>query len=130
MQFDVLLDSVLQETANPAPAEGMGRRVLDMMRPEPIAGVLLAAGEISSEGIFASLWNGVRGLLFPVELPPLVLESQPIAVVDRMAVESNRSSTAYAVVVHALAIFLIGFVVRAQIREARAEEEGRRATLR
>jgi len=117
MQFDVLLDSVLHEAANLAPTEGMGQRVLAMMRPEPIAGVLLAAGEISSEGIFASLWNGVRGLLFPVKLPPLVLESQPIAVIDRMAMESNRSSTAYAVAVHAMAIFLIGFVVRAQIRD-------------
>ena len=117
IEFDMLLDSVLHETANPAPAAGLGLRVLAQMRPEPIAGVLLAAGEISSESIFASLWNGVRGLLFPAKLPPLVLESQPIAVVDRMAMESSRSSTAYAVAVHALAIFLIGFVVRAQIRD-------------
>ena len=117
IEFDMLLDSVLHETANPAPTAGLGQRVLAKMRPEPIAGVLLVAGEISGESIFASLWNGVRGLLFPAKLPPLVLESRPIAVVDRMAMESNRSSTAYAVAVHALAVFLIGFVVRAQIRD-------------
>src|SRR5215467_13684869 len=97
IEFDMLLDSVLQETANPAPVTGLEQRVLAKMRPEPIAGVLLAAGEISSESIFASLWNGVRGLLFPAKLPPLVLESEPIAVIDRMAMESNRTSQAYAI---------------------------------
>jgi protein TonB len=118
MQFEMLLNSMLHETANPLPSEALGQRVLAAsVKPEPIAGVLLAAGEISGESIFSSLWNGVRGLLFPSRLPPLVLESRPIPVIDRMAMEGNYSSTAYAVAVHAMAIFLIGFVVRAQIRD-------------
>jgi periplasmic protein TonB len=71
-------------------------------------------------GIFGSLWGSVRDLLFPRKLPPLMLESRPIAVVDRMAFESNYPSTAYAVCLHVLAIVLIGFVVNAQIRNVTA----------
>ena len=37
------------------------------------------------EGVFRSLWSGLRELVWPNKLPPLVLESRPVAVVDRMA---------------------------------------------
>lgn len=120
MQFDVLLDSVLCEMANPATGYELDQRVVVAMRTataSPVADVLVLAGGLSGESIFASLWNGVRDLLFPRTLPPLVLESRPIPVRDRMAKEGNYSSTAYATAVHAMAILLIGFVVRAQIRE-------------
>jgi protein TonB len=102
------------------PNAGLENRVLTAVREasaSPVADVLVLAGGISSEGIFTSLWNGVRDLLFPRRLPPLVLESRPVPVADRMADDGGFSSTAYAVAVHAMAVFLIGFVVRAQIRE-------------
>jgi len=120
-EFEMLLGSVLHETANPELAQGLQERVIAAARVEmvsPVTEVLVIAGGLSSESIFASLWNGVRELLFPRRLPPLALESHPVAVSDRMAVDGNYSSTAYAVAVHAMAIFLIGFVVRAQIRDA------------
>ncbi len=124
MEFEMLLSSVLHEVANPEP-EGVEQRVMRgfvmfeqprMTRPE--AGVLLFDGRIKEEGVFASLWNGVRELVFPRRLPSLVLESRPVPVIDRMAVERGYSSTAYAFGLHAMVIFLIGFVVRAQIRDA------------
>jgi protein TonB len=125
IEFEMLLGSVLHEAANPVPVAGLEQRVITASRAavpsgimEPVAGVLVLAGELSGESIFASLWNGLRELVVPRRLPPLVLESRPVAVTDRMAVNGNYSSTAYAVAVHAMAIFLIGFVVRAQIRDA------------
>jgi protein TonB len=124
IQFEVLLNSVLHEAANPAPPGGFELRVIAASQKEamegllqPVAGSLLRAGEISSEGIVTSLCNGVRDLLFPRKLPPLVLQSRPVEVGDRMAADGGYSSTAYAFAVHAMAVFLIGFVVRAQVRE-------------
>jgi periplasmic protein TonB len=68
-------------------------------------------GEIREEGVFASLWSSVRDVFFPVKLPPLVLESKPIPVVDRMAVKRDPMSTAVAVVLHALVILLIAWML-------------------
>jgi protein TonB len=68
-------------------------------------------GEIREEGVFGSLWSSVRDVFFPVKLPPLVLESKPIAVVDRMAVKRDPTSTAIAVVLHALIILLIAWML-------------------
>jgi protein TonB len=53
----------------------------------------------------------VRDVFFPVKLPPLVLESKPIPVVDRMAVKRDPVSTAIAVVLHALVILLIAWML-------------------
>lgn len=68
-------------------------------------------GEIREEGVFGSLWSSVRDVFFPVKLPPLVLESKPIPVVDRMAVKRDPMSTAVAVVLHALVILLIAWML-------------------
>ena len=65
----------------------------------------------AEQGVFQSLISSVRDVFFPVKLPPLVLESQPIPVVDRMAVKRDGKSTAIAVVIHALVIALIGYVL-------------------
>ncbi|QNI37255.1 energy transducer TonB [Edaphobacter albus] len=121
IQFETLLDSVLHESANPEPSHSLKETVFSAVRTatasSPVADVFVLAGGLSSEGLFTSLWNGVRERIFPRQLPPLVLESQPIPVQDRMTTEGDYASTAYAIAVHAMAIFLIGFVVRAQIRE-------------
>ena len=69
---------------------------------EPVqlhAGAELHWTETKEEGILASLWGSVRDVFFPVKLPPLVLESKPIAVVDRMAVKQNPRAWAGSVAV-------------------------------
>jgi protein TonB len=69
-------------------------------------------GEVKEEeSILGSLWGSVRDIFFPVKLPPLVLESKPIAVVDRMAVKRDPKSTAVAVVLHILVIALIAWML-------------------
>lgn len=121
IQFETLLDSVLQESVNLEPSHSLKEKVFSALRrttaSSPVADMFVLADGLSSEGLFASLWSGVREFVFPRRLPPLVLESQPIPIQDRMIAEREYASTAYAIAVHAMAIFLIGFVVRAQIRE-------------
>jgi protein TonB len=58
------------------------------------------------EGIFASLWANLRDVFFPVKLPPLVLESKPIPVVDRMAMKQDPKATATAVGIWGLVVLL------------------------
>ncbi len=69
------------------------------------------SGEIKEEGVFASLFSSFRDVFFPAKLPPLVLESTPIAVPDRMAVKRSPKSTAIAVGAHALLILLIALLI-------------------
>ena len=71
--------------------------------------------ETREEGVFSSLWSSLRDVFFPQKLPPLVLESKPIPVVDRMAVKRDPKSTAIAVVVHALVILLIAWMLAKHI---------------
>jgi len=71
---------------------------------------------LREEGTFASLWSSIRDAFFPPKLPPLVLESQPIAVIDRMRVKRDPKSTAIAVVVHGLIILLIAFLLAKKVK--------------
>ena len=72
----------------------------DTDRPAPVlrAGVTSSlTGEsmiFEEEGMFSSLWSSVRDVFFPVKLPPLVLESKPIAVVDKMKTKQDPRATA------------------------------------
>jgi protein TonB len=68
-------------------------------------------GELREEGVFASLISSFRDVFFPPKLPPLVLESTPIAVPDRMAVKRSPASTAVAAGAHVLIILLIIYFV-------------------
>jgi protein TonB len=88
---------------------------IDPKRPAP---ALLAAdaplrfsGELKEEGILASLISGFRDAFFPEKLPPLVLESTPIAVPDRMATKMSRSSVAYSISFYAILILLIAWLI-------------------
>jgi protein TonB len=67
-------------------------------------------------GIFASMFESVRDVFFPKKLPPLVLESKPIAVVDRMAVKRDPKSTAVAIVLHVVVIALILYLVAKKVQ--------------
>jgi periplasmic protein TonB len=73
---------------------------------------------IEEEGVFASLWNSVRDVFFPVKLPPLVLESKPIAVVDRMKTKQNPIAITSAVVIYGLIILLIAFLLAKKVQFA------------
>jgi protein TonB len=68
----------------------------------------LAEGNLmlQEEGTLASLWNSLREVLFPVKLPPLVLESKPIPVIDRMAIKQNPKATASAIAFYTILILL------------------------
>jgi protein TonB len=128
--FEMLLNHVLHEVANPVPEDGLKQRV--MMRLEMAAaqaselhGAAVKAADVTlfdggpeQESLFSSLWRNVRELVSPSKLPPLVLESRPVAVVDRMAGGRSYRSTLWAVGAHALAVLLIGYLVKAHVRFA------------
>jgi protein TonB len=78
----------------------------------------LSAGamQIEEEGVFASLWASVRDVFFPVKLPPLVLESKPIPVVDRMKTRQDPKATAAAFVIYGLLLLIIVWAVKRNIR--------------
>ena len=74
--------------------------------------------ETKEEGVFGSLWSSVRDVFFPTKLPPLVLESKPIAVVDRMAVKQNPTAWISSVAIYALLIVLIALLLRSGVHLA------------
>jgi protein TonB len=76
------------------------------------------SGEIKEEGIVASLMSSVRDTFFAPKLPPLVLESKPIAVADPMATKRSPASTAVAVGLHGLAFLLIGTLIAKHVQIA------------
>jgi periplasmic protein TonB len=55
----------------------------------------------AEQGVFSSLLESVRDVFFPKKLPPLVLESTPIPVVDRMAVKRDPTATIISTVINA-----------------------------
>jgi len=70
------------------------------------------SGEIKEEGVFASLISSFRDVFFPEKLPPLVLESKPIAVPDLMATKMTKKSVGMSITFYALLILLIAFLIR------------------
>jgi len=87
----------------------------DPGKPAPTlrAGVESSLGEGDlmqhEEGVWGSLWSNLRDVFFPVKLPPLVLESKPIPVVDRMATHQDPKATASAIVIYTALILLFFF---------------------
>ena len=63
----------------------------------------------TEEGVWASLWSNLRDVFFPVKLPPLVLESKPIPVVDRMEMHQDPKATASAIIIYTALILLFVF---------------------
>lgn len=74
------------------------------------------SGEIKEEGIFASLIANVRDAFFAPKLPPLVLQSKPVAVPDRMSIKRSPASTAAAIGAHAVVILLIALFIASQVK--------------
>jgi protein TonB len=63
--------------------------------------------EIIDEPAWKTIVANVSGLLFPKKLPPLVLTSTPIAVIDPMAENRGRASSIISAVLHVVAIAAI-----------------------
>lgn len=58
------------------------------------------------EPIWKTLWNGVHDV-FAKKLPPLQLTSQPVVVIDRMAVKRNPATSAISLVTHVVVVGLL-----------------------
>jgi len=124
MEFEMLLDDVLREVANPEPEDGLMERLALRMEMVAASGVyetgrvpLFEVGA-KQEGVFRSIWSGLRELMSPKKLLPLALESRPIAVVDRMGARRSYRATGWAVAVHVFAILMIGYAATTKIHIA------------
>ena len=129
-EFEMLLDDVLREVANPEPEEDLKHRVMMQMEmaaaqdselheaAKSLVGTALFIGGPKQLGLCGSLWSSLRELVWPSKLPPLVLESQPVALVDRMAAGRSYRSTAWAFAAHAAAILLILYLVKSHVHFA------------
>lgn len=73
---------------------------------------------LQQESTLASLWQSVRDVFFPAKLPPLVLESKPIPVVDRMKTKQDPRATAASFVIYALLICLIAWMINRHVQFA------------
>jgi protein TonB len=123
IEFEMLLDDVLREVANPEPVEGLKQRVMMRMvetaaQASELQKIVLFDGGSKEEGVFRSLWNGLLEVVSPSMLPPLMLESRPVAVVDQMGGVRSYRSAAWAVVAHVFAILVIGYAATTNIHLA------------
>lgn len=85
------------------------------LRLTPAADAPHLGTELKEEGVFASLFSSIRDVFFPAKLPPLVLESKPIAVPDPMKTKMSRSSIAGSIAIYALIFLIIGFMLRKHV---------------
>jgi protein TonB len=74
------------------------------------------SGELKEESVFASVISNIRDAFFAPKLPPLVLESKPIAVPDRMATKMSPSSIIGSFVFYGIAIALIAWLIRQHVQ--------------
>jgi len=78
---------------------------------------------LHEESTFSSLWKSLRDVFFPVKLPPLVLESKPIAVVDRMATKQDPRATVASFVIYILLFCLIAWMVKKHVQFSTPKSE-------
>jgi protein TonB len=78
--------------------------------------VVHLSGEIKEKGVFASLVSSILDVFASPKLPPLVLESKPIAVPDRMATKRSPASAAFAIGAHVVIILLIALFIASQMK--------------
>jgi len=84
----------------------------------PAGDSLHLTGELKEEGVLASLISSFRDVFFPEKLPPLVLESKPIAVPDLMATKMTKKSVALSITFYALLILFIAFLIAHHVQLA------------
>jgi periplasmic protein TonB len=94
---------------SPDPKGGLSQIKDQSEQPMNSEPVLHFAGldTVVEEPIWKTLWVGIQDALFPKKLPPLQLTSQPIAVVDRMAVKRSPASSALSFITHVIVVGLI-----------------------
>jgi protein TonB len=68
----------------------------------------------AEQGVFSSLLSSIQDVFFPKKLPPLVLTSQPVAVVDRMAVKRDPTSAIISTVVNVGLVLLVLWIAARQ----------------
>ena len=68
----------------------------------------------AEQGVFSSLSQSVRDVFFPKKLPPLELTSQPVAVIDRMAVKRDPTSVVISTVINVGVIALVLWIAARQ----------------
>ena len=107
MANNVLLPPDIDPNQNPV---GRAPRVRQPLRP---LDQVTLSGELGAaeQGVFSSLLSSIQDVFFPRKLPPLVLTSQPIPVVDRMAVKRDPTSTAIAVGIHVVVILIVIYII-------------------
>ncbi len=94
----------------------------EQVKPAPAlkAGVDSSLSEsgmlMQEEGTFASLVSSIRDVFFPAKLPPLVLESKPIPVPDRMKTRQDPRATTASFVIYAILIALIGWALNKHVQ--------------
>jgi periplasmic protein TonB len=84
--------------------------------PQKVAEQVRLSGEIKEQGVLGSLVSSIRDAFFAPKLPPLVLQSKPVAVPDRMAIKRSPASTAFAVGVHVVIILLVALFIASQVK--------------
>ena len=95
------------------------RVIQDLHLKTGVESSLSASGmQLEEEGVLQSLWTSVRDVFFPVKLPPLVLESKPIPVVDRMKTRQDPKATASAFVIYGLLALIIAWGVKQKVHFA------------
>ena len=71
---------------------------------------------MQEEGTFGSLVSSIRDVFFPQKLPPLVLESKPIPVPDRMKTRQDPRATAASFLIYGLLIAIIGWMLNKHVQ--------------
>jgi periplasmic protein TonB len=92
-----------EHTGDPSQIE---QQTAKPMNSEPVLH-LAGLDTVVEEPIWKTLWVGIQDTLFPKKLPPLVLTSKPIAVVDRMKVKRSPASSALSFVTHLVVVGLL-----------------------
>jgi len=85
-------------------------RLSQRARLQLISRPVLIAQPVPSQSILGSLVGNLRDTFFPKQLPPLVLTSRPVAVLDPMAEKRGKGSQVAATFIHAAIVAAIIFV--------------------
>ncbi len=116
------------DTLPPPPAHQVEPDHAEPAQPRP-AEIVHLSGELKEEGVFASLISSVRDAFFAPKLPPLVLESKPIAVPDLMATKRSPASAGIAVGLHVIAILLIALFIASEVKVMNQEQSVAKVNL-
>ena len=88
----------------------------DLDQREPLEPKLLS--EIIDEPAWKTMAGNIYDLLYPRKLPPLVLTSKPIAVIDPMKENRGRASSIIAISLHVVIVALILWLSIAAVKKA------------